>query len=217
MGNRKEHLSLFCKERLGRLAGIILMLFFIGATWYLIWGCTRDGNQFMVIFNILLATGSATAAALLLTALYLPSVTNGITSFLLFPKNYLKKAPVPLSSVQGMIAAGEFKQAEKQLLDILRRFPDHTAAALMLLEFYADTAGDPLSAAAAAETYLDSKPVRPEPLLHFRLLMRYADLLQGTEKEPELKKRLEFQLKHCRLPRSQTAALQARLDALQTR
>lgn len=217
MGSRKEYLSLFCRERLGRLAGIILMFFFIGATWYLIWGCTRTGNPFMIIFNILLAAASATAAALLLVALYLPSAANGITSFLLFPKIYLRKAPVSLSPVQGMIAAGDYREAEIRLQDILHRFPDHTAAALMLLEFYADTAGQPLPAAAAAETYLDSKPVRPDPLLHFRLLMRYADLVQGTEKEPELKKRLEFQLKHCRLPRSQTAALQARLNALQTR
>ncbi len=212
--NGKERFFLFLQV-FPKLIGNILMAVFASITLWLIWQCSRTGNPGVIVFNVLLAAASATAAALLLVNLYLPGVAERITFSIFYPRRYLKKAPVSLSPIQGMIAAGDFEQAEEQLADILQQFPDHTAAALMLVRLYADTLGQPDRAADAAETYLDSRPAKPEPQLHFQLLMRYADLLQGTDREPELEKRLGSELEHRRLPRTQAVSLQSRLAALQ--
>ena len=212
--NGKERFIQFLQV-LPKLLGNLLMLVFVSISLWMIWQCSRTANPSIIIVNILLAAGSATAAALLMVNLYLPGVAERITFSILYPRRYLKKAPVSLSPIQGMIAAGDFEQAEEQLIDLLHQFPDHTAAALMLVRLYADTLEQPGQAAAAAERYLDFKPGRPDPQLHFQLLMRYADLLQGTEREPELKKRLEIELKRRRLPHAQTVSLQARLSAMQ--
>jgi len=212
--NGKERFIQFL-QMLPKLIGNLLMVVFILIAMRMLWKCTQTGNPGMIIFYVLMMAASATAASLLLVNLYLPGVAERITFCFFYPRRYLKKAPVSLSPVQGMIAAGDFEQAEAQLANILHQFPDHTAAALMLMRFYADTLEQPDRAADAAEKYLDSKPARPDQQLHFQLLMKYADLLQGTEQEPELEKRLKSELKYRRLPRTQAASLQARLAALQ--
>lgn len=211
--NAKEWVFWFCKEPLPRLVGNLLAGGFALLAVWLFRQCSQTGNPGIAVINILLAAASATAAALLLVTLYLPGVAERIVSGILFPKRYLRKAPPPLSPIQGMIASGDFEQAERHLAELQQQYPDHAETALLRIQLYADELDCPDEAAEAAELYLDSKPDESDPL-YFRILMRYADLLQEAGREADLAELLERMLKRGRLTPSRKESLQARLAAL---
>ena len=213
MVSGKERFLLFCRDWLPKLAGNLIVAVFALISLWMFWKCSRGGSSLMIVFNVLMAAASATMASLILVSLYLPSVANGITSFLLFPKRYLRKAPPPLSPIQGMIAAGDFEPAEQRLAELQHQYPDHAETALLRIQLYADELDCPDEAAEAAELYLDSKPDESDPL-YFRILMRYADLLQEAGREADLAELLERMLKRGRLTRSRKESLQARLAGL---
>ena len=84
---------------------------------------------------------------------------------------------------------------------------------MMRIQLYADELGLPDEAAEAAALYLNSKPDESDPL-NFKILMRYADLLQDAGREADLSELLERMLKRGRLTPSRKESLQARLAAL---
>lgn len=211
----KERFLWFCKEWLPRLIGNLLMLFFAGmAVYQFLWISSGAGGQFFAVFGVFLAWGYATAAGLLMVRLYLPSVADKITFGLLYPKRFLKKAPVSLSPIQGLITAGKYHQAERQLAVLNRDFPEHAEIAFMLFDLYLDHLKQPDAAAAAAERFF-AMPLRMRDGFRFRLLMRYADLLQNSAEEAALTSLLENELKRKLLSDTESAAVRRRLDALQ--
>ena len=91
----KDHVKWFCRDRLPRLAGNLLILFFCALSVWSILSCGSAGHQFSVILNVLKAWFFATIAAILLVRMHLPAVAAKITFGLLYPKRYLKSAPPP--------------------------------------------------------------------------------------------------------------------------
>ena len=211
----KDRLKLFCSDKLPRLAGNLLMVFFCVLSVRKILSCGSTGNQFVVIFNVLIAWFYATVAALLLVRLYLPSVAAKISFGLLYPKKHLKNAPPMLSPVSGLIARGEFCEAEQQLSDLAAEYPGHAEIALMRIELYADKLKQPEQAAAAAADYF-SRAASRKGDHHFRIVMRSADLVPAAGRETRLLEWLEMELKKNRLTGPQTAALKRRLDHLRS-
>ena len=198
-----------------RLAGNLLMLFFGVFAVYQFRIGGRTGNPPAMIFSLLLAAASATAAGLFFVHLHLPSIAERVAFGWLYPRRHLKRAPVMLSPVQGLIAAGRFQEAEQQLTALMRNNPDRAEIALLLMNLYADRLHQPESAAAVAETYLTSGAVRKD-FLHCRILLRYADLLQDSDRRDQLAARLENELKHGRLTAPETLSIRKRLRSLQT-
>ena len=209
----KDRLKLFCRETLPRLGGNLLVLFFIFLMLREIFACGSAGNQLMVIFNVLKAWLFAAIAAVLLVRMYLPSVAEKITFGLLYPKKYLKTAPPPLSPIYSLIAQGKLDEAEEQLRGLAEKHPGNAEITRTLMDFYTDSFGRDDLAAAAAENYFSNVRGRSTED-HFRILMRYADLLQGTEREDQLRIRLEKELKNRHLTGSQASAVRCRLGNL---
>lgn len=210
----KERVLWFCKEWLPRLIANLLMLFFAGMAVYQFARISSSDSQFFSVFGVLLAWGYAAAAGLLIVRLYLPSVADKITFGLLYPKRFLKKAPVSLSPIQGLITAGKYHEAERQLTVLNQDFPEHAEIAFMLFSLYLDHLKQPDSAAAAAERFF-AVPYRKKDSFRFRLLMRYADLLQNSAAEAELILLLTDELKRKLLSETEVAAVRRRLDVLQ--
>ncbi len=209
----KDRSKLFCRETLPRLAGNLLVLVFFLLMLREILACGSAGNQLMVIFNVLKAWLFATIAAVLLVRLYLPSVAEKITFGLLYPKKYLKTAPPPLSPIYSLIAQGNLDEAEAQLSGLAEKHPGNAEITRMLMDLYTDSLGRDDLAAAAAEKYFPNVRGRSTED-HFRILMRYADLLQGTEREDQLRNRLEKELKSRHLTGPQASAVRCRLGNL---
>ena len=217
MMSGKEHFLWFCKEWMPRLIGNLLMLFFAGLAVYQFSGMSSSGSlgsQLSAAFGVLLAWGYATVAALLLIRLYIPSVADKITFGLLYPKRFLKKAPVSLSPIQGLITAGKYEEAEQHLAALNQDFPEHAEIAFMLFNLYLDHLRQPDAAAAAAERFF-AAPYRKRDSFRFRLLMRYADLLQNSAGEAVLIPLLMNELNRKQLSDTESAAVRRRLDALQ--
>ncbi len=209
--DRKDRLLLFCRETLPWLGGNLLVLFFLFLTLWEIFACGSAANQFAVILNVLKAWFFATVAAILLVRLYLPAVAEKIPFGLLYPKKYLKTAPPPLSPVYSLIAQGKLDEAEEQLRGLAENNPGHAEITRTLMDLYTDRLGrDDLAAAAAEKYFADVRGRNGE--YHFHILMRYADLLQGTERESILRERLKKELKSRRLSGPQAAAVRCRLN-----
>ena len=211
--NIRDRIRLFCRNSLPRLAGIVLMCAFAAGGFYQFRLCGEAGNPQTAVFRFLLGVVLASAASLLLVRLCVPAMAKSLAFGWLFPRRFLKEPPVPLSPVQGLTASGRFREAEEQLVRLNREHPGNATVALLLLSLYEDRLGRHESAVETAENYLASGKTQPGPD-HFRLLLRYADFLQGTERENELAQRLETEIKHRRLTASETAAVRTRLTAL---
>ena len=211
--NTRSRIALSGRNFLLRSAVSVLILALVGGGFYQFWLCSLAGSPLTAIHRFLLGLILISAASLLLVRLCVPAVANRLAFGLLFPRNYLKEAPISLSPVQGLMAAGRFREAEEQLVRLSREHPGNAQIALLLLNLYENRLGQHQSAVETAENYLTSGAARPGPD-HFRLLMRYADFLQGTEREKELEERLNFEIKHWRLTASESAAVHARLAAL---
>lgn len=211
----KERFLMFCKAWFPRLIGNLLMLFFAGLAVYHIACISSSDSQFFSVFGVLLAWGYATAAGLLMVRLYLPSVAEKITFGLLYPRRFLKKAPVSLSPVQGLITAGRFKEAGQRLAALNRDFPDHAEIAFMLFTLYLDRLHRPVPAAAVAKRFF-AVPVPKRDPFRFRLLMRYADLMQSSGEEQELIALMDQELKRNLFSETESAAVRRRLDVLQS-
>ena len=209
----KDRLKQFCRETLPHLAGNLLVLFFIFLMLREIFACGSAGNQLGVILNVLKAWFFATIAGILLVRLYLPAVAEKITFGLLYPKKYLKSAPPPLSPIHCLIAQGKLDEAEEQLRALAEEHPGHAEIIRTLMDLYTDHLGREDLAAAAAEKYFSNVSGRSTED-HFRILMRYADLLQGTERESFLRERLEKELNSRRLSGSRASAVRCRLEHL---
>ena len=209
----KDRLKLFCRETLPRLAGNLLILIFFLLMLREIFACGSAGNQLMVIFNVLKAWLFATIAAVLLVRMYLPAVAEKISFGLLYPKRYLKTAPPPLSPIYSLIAQGNLDEAEEQLSGLAEKYPGNADITRALMNLYTDSLGRDDLAAAAAEKYFSNVHGRRTED-HFRILMRYADLLQGTEREDQLRNRLEKELKSRHLTGPQASAIRCRLGNL---
>ena len=207
----KTRLKLFCREKLPWLAGNLLGLFFFFLMLREIFACSSADNQFTVILNVLKAWLFAAIAAVLLVRLYLPAVAEKITFGLLYPKKYLNAAPPPLSPIYGQIAQGNLDDAEEQLSGLAERYPGQAEIALALMDLYTDHLGRDDLAAAAAEKYFSNVRGRSSEH-HFRILMRYADLMQGTVRESSLRERLEKELNSRHLSGPQAAAVRCRLN-----
>lgn len=209
----KDRSKLFCRETLPRLGGNLLILIFFLLMLREILACGSAGNQLMVIFNVLKAWLFAAIAAVLLVRMYLPAVAEKITFGLLYPKRYLKAAPPPLSPIYALIAQGNLDEAETQLCGLAEKYPGHAEITRTLMDLYTDNLGrDDLAVAAAEQYFPNARGQRDED--HFRILMRYADLLQGTEREDQLRIRLEKELKSRHLTGPQASAVRCRLENL---
>ncbi len=209
----KDRSKLFCRETLPRLAGNLLILIFFLLMLREIFACGSAGNPLMVIFNVLKAWLFAAIAAVLLVRMYLPAVTEKITFGLLYPKKYLKTAPPPLSPIYALIAQGNLGEAEDQLCGLAEKYPGHAEITRTLMDLYTGSLGRDDLAAAAAEKYFSNVRGRSSED-HFRILMLYADLLQGTEREDQLRIRLEKELKTRHLTGPQASAVRCRLGNL---
>lgn len=211
----KARVKRFCRGPLSFLAGNLLMALFSVLAVQQILACGDAANGFMAGFQVIKAWFFGLLAGLLLVRLYLPAAAEKITFGLLYPRRHLKKAPPPLTPVSSLIACGRTAEAEARLCGVMEEYPGNGEAALMLVELYLDRMDLPEQAAAAAEKYFSAVGKRDKNDCHFRILMRYADLLHGTGEDRRLRQRLESELRGNHLTEREAAVVRRRLEQLQ--
>jgi len=214
----KEYFQWFCKERLPRLIGNLLMLFF---TLLAVYFCFRalsgsEPHPAVAIAEFFFSLGCILAAALLFVGLHLHKISGFFINGLLFPKNYLKNAPMVLSPIHGLIIAGDYRGAEQQLLELQEKYPVNAEIAWTLQDLYADRMQNQDRAALAIQRYLDSRPVR-ENDSYFRLVMRYTEFLQRQGRFSELKEMLKRELARNIFIPAEADVIRKRLENIQSK
>jgi len=84
---------------------------------------------------------------------------------LFHPRSYLRKKPVPMATVIGLISMRRYDEAEAMLLEIIRKHSDHVPSTLLLAQLYLDHQKNFSAAERLAETFLSNhKGALPEAL-----------------------------------------------------
>ena len=109
--------------------------------------------------------------------LYSGSIANGLTDFLLFPKRYLKRAPVIVSRQQGLITRGDYRQAENELLQLQQKHPDSPEVTELLSQLYMEKLHAPDKAQEVLLNYFQNRK-QTEEKANLRLALRLTDMLQ---------------------------------------
>jgi len=209
----KEKFILFLKGPLPWLAGNVLMFFLVYLS---VRQFCNVPQNLMGVMNVFFAWAFALAAGLLAIRLYLPAVAGKMVSTLLFPKKYLKSAPVMLDPIRGLIASGRYSEAESALKELREENPDHAEIAWMLMDLYQTRLQRPDLAFDTAERFLSVRPRRDSDF-YFRVVMGGADLLNRFGQVREQIQLLERELKRGRLNGTETGSVNARLNALRKR
>ena len=200
----------FLSQTFPRLVGNLFLLISLGmAFWLFVRAATCCSPSFAIGF-LLLGLASCGIGAIFLVRLHLPALAEKITFELLYPRRYLKKPPVMLSPVRGLIASGRLEEAGQRLAELQREYPDDAGIALLGLELYCGPLDRPDAAVSVVETFFAAGPVRSGED-YFRLLLRYADLRPVSGTAPAWNVRLEKELKKARLSPHQAETVRARI------
>lgn len=110
-----------------------------------------SGDAALVIGGGFMLYGALLLFGKVCSLLYAGELANGLIDFLLYPKRYLKRAPVILSRQQGLITRGDYNTALAELLQLQQQHPESPEVAEVLSRLY----GEKLNAQAQAmETLL---------------------------------------------------------------
>ncbi len=138
--------------------------------------CTTE-SRITAIAGILSAAVFGLLAALLFILFYLPGLAEKFSDSLIFPRFFLKSAPLILTPIYGMISAGEYAGAEHELLELRKEFPLNPEITSMLLLIYGEKLNDPARAIQIVAEYFASDEIEHSPE-NLKILMRYSDLCQ---------------------------------------
>ncbi len=174
----------------------------------------KSGN----IFFVFVTAACGLVTGLVFIRVYLPGIAENMAFGLLFPRKYLKEAPLILSPIHGLITNGRYEEAEMKLLELQSQYPADSEIVSILVDLYADKYPSPDALAAIAECYLLQNPPRRDDR-HVFIMMRYADCIMASG-DPEKLGRLAAFLKRelkkrSHLTPSEKKAVQKRLNTIE--
>lgn len=124
-----------------------------------------------VIVNGIFLLGSLYLFGLVCSILYTGMIAENLTDFFLYPRRYLKTAPVILSKAQGLIHRGNYEQAELELLQMRSETPASPELTILLSELHADLMNDKEAAVADCVFYFKHRNFRRHEL-NLQILFR---------------------------------------------
>lgn len=220
-GGRVKNWSLFwyqINEKLGRLGGHLLFASCVAVSLFVSYKAFHAGDMGSTVILVLMTAGCGAVTGLVFTRIYLPGIAENMAFGLLFPRKYLKEAPLILSQIHGLITNGRYQEAEMKLLELQSQYPADSEIVSMLVDLYADKYPSPDALAAIAECYLLQNPPRRNDR-HVFIMMRYSDCIMASG-DPEKLGRLAAFLKRELRKRShltppEKKAVQERLNSIE--
>lgn len=162
-----------------------------------------------VVPRVLFAVTLAIFAGMIFAYLYAGKFAGCFIDELLFPKRYLKNAPVILSKVQGAIAGGKLREALEMLENLQSLHPASPEIAAMLMAVNDEHLHSPEGAMEVARKYFAaSHGSAPENL---EMLLRFSDLANLTGCRDEAAALLSAELNKNIYSGADRSALQSRL------
>ena len=140
-------------------------------------GACRRGSIIGVLASAFTLVPALYIFGMTASCLYSGTMARGLVDFLLYPRNYLKEAPVVISRQKGLIANGEYQLAESELCEMRMQRPAAPEVAMLLAELHAVHFRSPETAVGDIVYYLSKRKFRHHPL-NVSMMLRYADFQQ---------------------------------------
>ena len=205
-------------ERLGRWGGHLLFASCVIFSLFVSYKAFHAGGMFSAVILVFMTAGCGLVTGLVFIRLYLPGIAENMAFGLIFPRKYLKEAPLILSPIHGLITNGRYEEAEMKLLELQAQYPADSEVVSALVDLYADKYPSPDAVAAIAECYLLQNPPRRDDR-HVFIMMRYADCVMVSgdpEKQGRLAAFLQRELrKRSHLTPPEKKAVQERLNTIE--
>ena len=106
--------------------------------------------------------------------LYSGTYAGNFTDFLLYPRYYLKTPPVITTRQHGLITAGKYELAEKELFELRENNPASPEVTMLLADLHAGTFNDPQQAIADIMFFRRKRRLRHHEL-NLQIIMRCTD------------------------------------------
>ena len=137
-----------------------------------------------VISNGFMLLGALYLFGMTASALYSGTMATSFVDFLLYPRNYLRTAPVIVSRQKSLIVKGQYALAEAELVELREENPAAPEVALLIAELHARHFNAPDVAVMDIYYYFSRRKLRRHPL-NFKIIMRCVELLSQMGREPE--------------------------------
>lgn len=210
----KKLLLYILNERLGKIGERLFFFFLLLLTAYFAVKAFSASTVSALIY-LLFALVTALITGILFTKIFLPQIAENFSYGLLFPRTFLKKAPVILSPIHGMINTGKYAEAEQSLLTLHSQYPADAEITWLLLELHGNIFHQPEKAITTAETFFKNGAVRQDPY-YLKVLMFYADLQSQQHQTEAVISCFHHALRHGKMTASEIQTVKKRLAALET-
>ncbi len=148
--------------------------------------------------------------------LYSGNIAGSFTDFLFYPRYYLKTPPVITTRQHGLITAGKYELAEKELFELREKNPASPEVTILLGDLHAGIFNDPQQGIADIMFFRRKRHLRHHEL-NLQIMMRCTDFLLAANQPAQAVELLESEIK---IPfvytRRERNVLRRRIEILKT-
>lgn len=172
---------------------IILIISFLPTVW-ICTGIFQSKSVLGVLSYAPLLVVSLYFYGIVASLLYSGTFAGNFTDFLFYPRYYLKTPPVITTRQHGLITAGKYELAEKELFELREKNPASPEVTLLLGDLHAGIFNDPQQGIADIMFFRRKRHLRHHEL-NLQIMMRCTDFLLAANQPAQAVELLESEIK----------------------
>jgi hypothetical protein len=162
-----------------------------------VWVCTgifQSKSVLSVLSYAPLLVVSLYFYGIVASLLYSGTFAGNFTDFLFYPRYYLKTPPVITTRQHGLITAGKYELAEKELFELREKNPASPEVTILLGDLHAGIFNDPQQGIADIMFFRRKRHLRHHEL-NLQIMMRCTDFLLAINQPAQAVELLESEIK----------------------
>ena len=172
---------------------IILIISFLPTVWICTW-IFQSKSVLSVLSYAPLLVVSLYFYGIVASLLYSGTFAGNFTDFLFYPRYYLKTPPVITTRQHGLITAGKYELAEKELFELREKNPASPEVTILLGDLHAGIFNDPQQGIADIMFFRRKRHLRHHEL-NLQIMMRCTDFLLAANQIAQAVELLESEIK----------------------
>ena len=172
---------------------IILIISFLPTVWICTW-IFQSKSVLSVLSYAPLLVVSLYFYGIVASLLYSGTFAGNFTDFLFYPRYYLKTPPVITTRQHGLITAGKYELAEKELFELREKNPASPEVTILLGDLHAGIFNDPQQGIADIMFFRRKRHLRHHEL-NLQIMMRCTDFLLAANQPAQAVELLESEIK----------------------
>ncbi|MBO5822984.1 MAG: hypothetical protein J6R86_08230 [Lentisphaeria bacterium] len=172
---------------------IVLIISFLPTVWICTW-IFQSKSVLSVLSYAPVLVVSLYFYGIVASLLYSGTFAGNFTDFLFYPRYYLKTPPVITTRQHGLITAGKYELAEKELFELREKNPASPEVAMMLADLHAEIFNDPQQGIADIMFFRRKRHLRHHEL-NLQIMMRCTDFLLAANQPAQAVELLESEIK----------------------